>query len=134
SGWPSISPDGRFVVFHSWATNPVPGDTNAGSDVFLHHLRLRTTRRVRISSPGPPAAGQSENAAVSAGGRYVVFWSSAANLVPRDTNGLVDVFVRDVRAGTTTRVSISDTEAQASSPTPTFGSSYPGISADGRRV
>jgi Tol biopolymer transport system component len=64
----------------------------------------------------------------------VVFWSSAANLVRRDTNGLVDVFVRDVRAGTTTRVSVSGTEAQASSDTPTFGSSYPGISADGRWV
>ena len=134
SGWPSMSPDGRFVVFHSSATTLVARDTNGSSDVFLHDLRLRTTRRVSVSSTGAQAAGQNENAAVSAGGRYVVFWSTATNLVRRDTNGLVDVFVRDVRAGTTTRVSVSDTEAQASSDRPTFGSSYPGISADGRWV
>ena len=134
SGWPSISPDGRFVVFHSSATHLVARDTNGTSDVFLHDLRLRTTRRVSVSSTGGQAAGQNENAAVSAGGRYVAFWSSAPNLVRRDTNGLADIFVRDVRAGTTTRVSVSDTEAQATSATPAFGSSYPGISADGRWV
>lgn len=134
SAEPAISPDGRFVAFHSLASNLVPGDTNNADDVFVHDLRSRTTRRVSVSSTGAQAAGQNENAAVSVGGRYVVFWSSAANLVRRDTNGLVDVFVRDVRAGTTTRVSVSDTEAQASSATPTFGSSYPGISADGRWV
>jgi Tol biopolymer transport system component len=134
SGWPAISPDGRFVVYHSTATNLVPRDTNGSSDVFLYDLRSRTTRRVSVSSSGAQATGQNENASVSAGGRYVAFWSTAANLVRRDTNGLVDVFVRDVRAGTTTRASVSDTEAQATSPTSTFGSSYPGISADGRWV
>jgi len=131
---PSLSGNGRSVAFHASSANLVSGDTNNADDVFVHDLRLRTTRRVSVSSTGAQAAGQNENAAVSAGGRYVVFWSSAANLVRRDTNGLVDVFVRDVRAGTTTRVCVSDTEAQASSGTPTFGSSYPGISADGRWV
>ncbi|MGW4942130.1 TolB family protein [Actinoplanes sp. NPDC004185] len=134
SGWPAMSPDGRFVVFHSRATNLVARDTNANSDVFLYDLRTRTTRRVSVSSSGAQAVGQNENAGVSAGGRYVVFWSTADNLVRRDTNGLVDVFVRDVRAGTTTRVSVSDTEQQALSDGPASGSFYPGISADGRWI
>jgi Tol biopolymer transport system component len=134
SGWPAMSPDGRFVVFCSWATNLVARDTNGSSDVFLYDLRSRTTRRVSVSSTGAQATGQNEGAAVSAGGRYVVFWSTASNLVRRDTNGMVDVFVRDVRTGTTTRVSVSDTEQQAASDKPTFGSSYAGISADGRWI
>jgi Tol biopolymer transport system component len=134
SGWPTISPDGRFLVYHSSASNLVAEDTNRSSDVFLYDLRSRTTRRVSVSGSGAQAAGQNENAAVSAGGRYVTFWSSAANLVRGDTNGLVDVFVRDVGARTTTRVSVSSTGVQATSSTPTFGSSYPGISADGRYV
>jgi Tol biopolymer transport system component len=129
SGWPTISPDSRFVVYHSSATNLTPRDTNRNSDVFLYDLRRRTTRLVSVSTRGVQSAGQNENASVSAGGRYVAFWSTAANLVRGDTNGMSDVFVRDVRAGTTTRVSVSGTGAQATS-----GSSYPGISADGRYV
>lgn len=49
---PAISPDGRFVAFHSRASNLVPGDTNDADDVFVHDLWLRATRRVSVSGAG----------------------------------------------------------------------------------
>jgi Tol biopolymer transport system component len=68
-------------------------------------------------------------AAVSADGRLVAFWSFASNLVPRDTNGTTDVFVRDRQAATTERVSVSSNEEQANN-----SSSGAALSADGRLV
>jgi hypothetical protein len=66
---------------------------------------------------------------VSADGRYVAFYSYASNLVAGDTNERADVFVRDTQAGTTTRVSVDGTGAQAD------GDSFdPAVSADGRYV
>jgi len=129
SYWPSISADGRHVAFSSEAANLVPGDTNGTADVFVRDRRAATTTRVSGSSTGAQGNGVSYGAAISADGRYVAFYSDAANLVPGDTNGATDVFVRDRRAGTTARVSVSSTATQAN------GRSYPAaISADGRYV
>ncbi|MGZ4618639.1 MAG: TolB family protein, partial [Frankiaceae bacterium] len=101
---PAVSADGRYVVFTSDAANLVPGDTNDTPDVFVRDRRAGTTTRVSVSNTGAQGNGYSYNApAVSADGRYVAFVSDAANLVPGDTNGASDVFVRDRRAGTTTR-------------------------------
>jgi Tol biopolymer transport system component len=125
----AISADGRFVTFQSAATNLVPSDTNAATDVFVRDLQSGTTARVSVSSAGSQAQGFSALSAISADGRFVAFQSGAANLVSGDTNGLFDVFVRDLQLGTTERVSISTSGAQAS------GSSFePSVSADGRFV
>ena len=50
SGSPSISANGRYVAFHSWATNLVPGDTNDSHDIFVHDRQTGQTRRVSVVS------------------------------------------------------------------------------------
>jgi Tol biopolymer transport system component len=125
----AISADGRFVAFYSYARNLVPNDTNQSPDVFVRDRRTRTTERVSVARNGAQANDASDFAAISADGRYVTFHSPAANLVPGDTNGAGDVFVRDRRTRRTERVSVARNGAQAK------GSSvYPAISADGRFV
>jgi Tol biopolymer transport system component len=92
---PVISGDGRYVAFDSDATNLVPGDTNAASDVFVRDRQAGSTIRVSVASDGAQASGASFQPAISSDGRYVAFYSEAANLVVGDTNGVDDVFVRD---------------------------------------
>ena len=130
-GLPVISPDGRYVSFGSDASNLVPGDTNGSADVFVRDRRLGTTRRVSVSSTGAQGNGPVSFGApaISPDGRYVSFGSDASNLVPGDTNGSADVFVRDRRLGTTRRVSVSSTGRQGTS-----GSFGPVISSAGRYV
>jgi Tol biopolymer transport system component len=126
---PSISTSGRFVVFGSRATNLVPGDTNDADDVFVHDLRTGATTRVSVGSAGQQADDGSRSPSISGNGRFVAFRSSATNLVPGDTNGVDDVFVHDLRTGTTTRVSVDSSGAQADE-----DSVDPSISANGRFV
>jgi Tol biopolymer transport system component len=126
---PSLSPDGRFVVFWSWASNLVTGDTNGAGDVFLRDRQTNTTERISVATDGTQADAGSVNATVSADGRYVAFRSLASNLAPGDTNGFVDVFVRDRQTNTTTRVSVAADGSQANNT-----SFDPTISADGRYV
>jgi Tol biopolymer transport system component len=125
----AFSPDGRYVVIESASTNLVPGDGNSLYDVFLRDQVAGTTTRVSVGLGGADGDGDSWEGAVSDNGRYVGFTSSADNLVPNDTNGRTDVFVRDLVAGTTERVSLDWTGAQLGS--------YSGVvrmSADGRYV
>lgn len=91
---PSLSSDGRFVAFGSVATNLVSGDTNMEEDIFVRDLKTNKTRRVSVNSSRAQANGGSFEPSISADGRFVAFESSATNLVPHDTNGTVDVFVR----------------------------------------
>ncbi len=91
----SISADGRFVAFGSEASNLVPGDTNGHSDVFVRDRLTGTTERVSVSSDGTQGNYGGYWPSISADGRYVAFHSPASNLVPGDTNGHSDVFVRD---------------------------------------
>ncbi|MEV0216710.1 hypothetical protein [Micromonospora sp. NPDC050695] len=126
---PSISYNGRFVTFTSYATNLVPGDTNGVPDLFVRDRLFGTTTRVSISSTGIQGNGQSgfTSSMISGGGHHVIFYSEASNLVPGDTNGAADIFVRDLVLRTTSRVSLTSGGTQA------YGdSSGPAISADGR--
>jgi Tol biopolymer transport system component len=129
SGNPSISADGRYVAFESRATNLVTGDTNGESDVFVRDRLLGTTIRVSRSTGGTQGNKGSFAPSISADGRYVAFHSYASNLVAGDTNGMSDIFVRDLTTSTTTRVSLNDSEVQGNQ-----GSLFPSISADGRYV
>jgi len=125
----TISADGRFVVFDSYATNLVPGDTNNQLDVFVRDRQTRLTTLVSVATNGTQGNGMSYYPIISADDRYVLFISYASNLVPGDTNGVADVFVRDLQNRTTTRVSVSTGGGQGN------GDSGPGgISADGRYV
>src|SRR5207253_2699258 len=129
---PTLSADGRFVAFGSDATNLVPGDTNGVSDAFVHDRMTGTTERVSVSSARAEANGTSYAPAISADGRFVAFSSDATNLVGRDTNGAADVFIHDRMTGTTKRVSVSSTGAQANDDS--VSGFAPTISADGRFV
>ena len=110
--FPSISADGRFVAFQSYATNIVPGDTNNQSDIFVRDLSTNTTTLVSVSSSGDRGNGRSALPSISADGRFVTFESDATNLVPGDTNNRQDSFVRDLLTNTTTRVSVSSSGDQ----------------------
>jgi Tol biopolymer transport system component len=141
---PTISADGRFVAFESNATNLVAGDTNGLPDIFVRDLLTGKTSRVSVDSLGRQANGPSFNAAISGGGpdfgpsaaspipttgHFIAFESDATNLVTGDTNGKRDVFVYDLVARTTTRVSVDSLGRQANGP-----SYSPAVSSDGRFV
>ncbi|MFG1947475.1 TolB family protein [Nonomuraea sp. NPDC048826] len=114
SGDPAINKDGgRYVAFFSTASNLVPGDVNGVGDVFVRDLRLGTTTLVSVSDGSTRGTGESYHPAISEDGRWVAFTSDAANLVAGDTNGVADVFLRDLRTGTTSRISVSGTGQQA---------------------
>jgi cysteine-rich repeat protein len=125
----SMSSDGRYLGLTSGASNLVAGDTNMKHDGFLVDRTTGTTRRVSVASDGTQGNDNSYFAGVSDDGRYVAFESLSTNLIPGDTNGVRDIFVRDVVAGTTERVSLTSTGQAAN------GISYnPSISGDGRMV
>ena len=102
-----LSFDGRFVVFVSFASNLVTGDTNRAADIFVRDRLRGTTERVSLSSGGKQANRASDRPHISANGRFVAFRSGASNLVLGDTNRRADAFVHDRRLGTTVRVSVA---------------------------
>jgi hypothetical protein len=128
----AISTDGRYALFESTASDLVPGDTNGVSDIFVRDLVAGTTALVSVSTNGGCGDGASPSATMSPDGRFVVFVSLADNLVPGDTNGIADVFLRDLQAGTTTLVSVGASASGAV--LLQSGSAAPEISADGRYV
>ncbi|MDQ1506707.1 MAG: hypothetical protein QOD57_4434, partial [Actinomycetota bacterium] len=105
---PSLSAEGRFVAYANAAGTLVPGDTNGVTDVFVHDRKTGSTERVSVGSDGAEGNRASDAPSISGDGRFVAFSSDATNLVPGDTNRKTDVFVRDRRLGTTTRVSLGD--------------------------
>jgi hypothetical protein len=123
---PRISGDGRFVAFESDASNLVDGDTNNATDVFLRDLAAGTTTRVSIASDGSEADGRSTLLAISSDGGRILFLSYADNLVAGDTNWFSDLFLRDVVAGTTQRVSTAADGSEADA-----GAWSGGMSRDG---
>ena len=118
-----------LVVFTSEATNLVAGDNNAAADIFVRNVTAGTTARASVGAGGAQADNASLNPGISTNGRHVAFESAASNLVPSDTNARSDVFVRDLVAGTTVRLSVDNAGVQGN------GDSFsPAISGDGRFV
>ena len=103
---PFISGDGRFVLFTSDADNLVPNDTN-NRDVFVHDRVTAITERVSISSAGIEANSSAIGEGISYDGRFVIFTSTATNLVENDTNDFKDVFLHDRQTHETILVSKS---------------------------
>lgn len=126
---PDISSSGRFVAFMSDATNLVNGDTNGTSDIFVHDRKTKKTTRASTRSNGAQADDASSISGISANGRFVAFESAATNLVPADSNGFADVFVKDRKTDRTRRVSLKSNGTQTDN-TSTFSS----ISPNGRYV
>ena len=127
---PSVSADGRFVVYSSLASDLVLADPNGVRDVFVRDLVTGTTDVVSSSSAGLPGNGEAASPVISSDGRYVAFTSSATNLVADDTNQRKDVFVHDRLTRSTERVS-SGSSGQSDGDS---GTSTVSISSDGRYV
>ncbi|MDD5322169.1 MAG: hypothetical protein PHD43_16470, partial [Methylococcales bacterium] len=105
---PQLSPNGRFVVFKSYASDLVANDTNGRVDIFVRDLKTGTTTLVSVNSAGTDSGnGFSLKPVLSADGRFVAFNSAANDLVVNDTNNTDDIFVRDLKKGTTTLVSVN---------------------------
>jgi Tol biopolymer transport system component len=121
----AVSGDGQVIAFESLANNLVAGDSNKTWDVFVRDRATGITELGSVDSLGVQGNDQSFYPSLSSDGRYVAFCSDASNLVPGDTNGATDVFVRDRVAGSTIRVSVDSFGFEAT------GSSFGLISADG---
>jgi Tol biopolymer transport system component len=134
SRWAQISGDGNYVAFESYASSLVSGDTNGEPDIFVYNRQTRVTERVSVADDESQANSWSESdLGISRDGRYVAFGSVASNLVSGDTNGMMDVFVRDRLQGRTLRVSVDSSGAQVSGdPSSEYGGIA--ISGDGRFV
>jgi Tol biopolymer transport system component len=125
----AISADGRAVAFESFSSRLVPGDTNGALDVFVADVATGNLDRVSLSTDGGQADNRSYSPSISADGRIVAFSSFADNLVPDDTNALLDVFIRRRDQKTTTRLSVAPDGSGAD------GLSFaPVVSADGALV
>ena len=131
----SISSDGRYVAFTSWASNLVRNDTNRSADVFVHDLLRHETTRVSVRSDGRQASRGGSLPAISADGRFVAFSSLSINLVPghmRVADGIDRIpglYLHDRRTGRTTAVSWR--RSRTGYPVDYVS---PSISADGRFV
>ena len=121
SAWPSVSTDGRYVAFHSMATNLVPWDTNAQSDIFVHD-RVTGTTSLETRGTNGPANGSSASPVISADGRTVAFYSGASNLVGGVPDNDLHVFAHDRGPADTTAptVSLDAPTSPSRDNTPTF--------------
>jgi len=129
SARPVVNGDGTVVVFDSIANDLVHNDTNHSNDVFVRDRSTGRTSRVSVSSAGQQSNGDSSRPDVSGDGRYVVFDSTANNLVAGDTNNTFDVFLHDRTTSTTTLLSQARGGGPADGP-----SSSPVISRNGNFV
>ena len=126
----AITRDGQFVVFESLAQLDNGAVAANTTNIYIRNVEGGSTALVSTGSGATGANGNSGNPEVTADGRYVVFQSSANNLVPADTNGVNDIFIRDVQQNITRRLTVNPlTGFQANN-----GSQLPSISADGRFV
>jgi Tol biopolymer transport system component len=137
---PSISSDGRYVGFVSSATNVALWDTNETVDVFVRDrdedangvfdepLGVDTVMANLPMAVGAPT-GDSPWGRISADGCYVIFCSDAPNIIENDTNGVRDVFVRDLVANSLRRLSSRPGDTQT-----TGASDFGDISSDGHYV
>ena len=116
---PTFSPDGTKLAFVSYATNLVAGDTNGRIDLFVKDLVTGVVTRVDTDAsggqaiyPGVAATANTFAPTFSPDGTKLAFVSNASSLVPGDTNGTLDVFVKDLVTGAITRVSTDVNGAQ----------------------
>ena len=133
SRFASMSADGRFIVFVSFASDLVVNDINAYADVYLRDTIAGTTTLVSVNTAGATSSSPSNAIgipAINADGRFVAFASFAGGLVVNDTNNRTDVFRRDLQAGVTTLVSRNNAGTTGGN----NDSQKPLISSDGRFV
>lgn len=132
---PAMSDDGSVTAFESGDDNAVLNDGNPDSDVFIREPAAGSAELVSVHDPSlpslTPGGGISGLTAcsLSADGRYLAYFSDAGNVIPNDTNGCRDVFVRDLMTGTNVLVSVNTNGVVGDSL-----STAPAISGNGRYV
>jgi len=111
----AVSADGQFITFASQKNNLVPGDSNNLTDVFLYNTQSKIMQQLSVSNTGLAGSsdGTSSTPAISDDGKFVAFESTATNLVTGDSNARGDIFVRDIEAGETFRVSVHSNGGEA---------------------
>ncbi|WP_455200623.1 TolB family protein [Kaarinaea lacus] len=114
---PSVSDDGRYVVFDSLSDNLVNDDNNNASDIFLRDRLLGETHRINIGNNNDETNGDSETPVISGNGTVVAFRSIASNLVDNDNNNVHDIFVRDLNGNVTARISVNSSGAEGNAST-----------------
>lgn len=130
-----VSADGRYVLFLSDADDLVANDSNTVDDVFLHDRQIGSTILVSANAAGSDSGnGASNPHGMTPDGRLVVFSSAADDLGPNDTNGVDDVYLRDVEAGTTMLISVNAAGDDAGGGGTFSGARHQSISDDGRFV
>ena len=134
SEFPSVSADGRYVLFQSYGTDLVAGDTNNSSDVFVRDNVTGTNTLVSATPSGSVGNLDSYPSAISPNGRYALFYSDASDLVASPTPlfyGQANYYLRDLQTGTTTMVSLTDT---GSVPDGQSAAAVGAVTNDGRYV
>src|SRR5262249_14828840 len=127
-----MTPNAKYLVFNTNATDIVPVDLNHPTDpgdIIWKNRITGETKLVSAAADGTPGNDVSLNAVISADGRYVAFDSFASNLVDGDTNNDVDVFVKDMLTGAIALVTVNAQGIQGNQ----FGI-HPAISADGKYI
>ena len=122
---PVSTPDGRYVIYRTSATNATTGNAGGPQQIIRHDLQTGQKVLISVDTGGGAGNGQSSAADISDDGRYVAFQSNATDLVAGDPNDTADIFLRDVQEATTTRLSAGSASG---------GGRDPQISADGRYV
>ncbi len=113
-GW---SPDGTKIAFTSNSSDLVADDTNDAEDVFVKNLSTGVVKRVSTDAAGGQGSEGSANSVWSPDGKHVAFTSGAPDLVPQDTNGKEDAFVKDLSTGAIERISVTSDGKQADNDT-----------------
>lgn len=126
---PSVSYDGRYVAFVSYATNLVNSDGNGVHDVFVRDRLSGITTIESVNTTGQEANDYSQNPSISDDGSKLAFESPATDIIANDTNGQFDVFVRDRIAGMTEAASVNSSEVLSAG-----GAVFPVLSGDGTCV
>lgn len=130
----AISTNGQFALFESSASDLVTGDTNKAADIFVRDLSGGATWLVSVNTNNLPGNGASRSAVMTPDGRYVAFVSEANDLVPKDTNKIADVFLRDLQTLATTLVSVGAISTNPAALVPVSSSESPQLTPDGRWV
>jgi Tol biopolymer transport system component len=127
---PVLSATGRYLAFGSWGCGIAKHiECLDESNVYELDLKTGTMSLVSRAYSGTVGFGCGANPAISADGTKVAFISDGDNLVPHDTNGAYDVFLRDMTTGATERVSVTSKGAQTNG-----GLGRVTMSSDGRYV
>jgi hypothetical protein len=135
SNSPSVSDDGDSIAFHTVAANLDVTDTNGIDDVYVRNRVTASTRLVSVNSDDTGSGnGASANANISGDAKYIVFESLAENLILDDTNGIKDIFVRNLSVLSTDRVNNPSDGSESTFPINQAYQHLPVISSDGRYV